>query len=538
MQRLFRTLGRISGKYYKACEDVVGHYKYGDIELEILSYPKDPFAPPGRLVVSFPKKWYPSLYHESKLARIVLAHFISGKASEINGRWIKIYPPTNVVLERTNCVVGKRIELRFDYHIPAKGRKIIGRQAKDMFKALLELIESIKYKNLSEDDKKRLLNLLHTVEDEEYIRKQMKGDYIAFIANGSILPREGNSRKPMKDAKPFYSPREFEVEFKTKHHGEIKGMGIERGKFTVITGANYHGKSTLLDAIAHGHYNHVPGDGREFVLTSEELFFTNKENRRVINSVDISQFVSSVPGGSNMKKFYTLSASGSTSQAAAICEALENRVAGILIDEDDSAVNMLVKSPELKKIIPEDLEPITPLLEVIKSFPKIGVTPILVVGALGEFLYEADKIIFMKNFEPLDGSKMVEKLKSIDIRRKDVSFPSLRKPKPILVKKTKTIGKDEIILKGQKRITVDLRGDIHKVIVERGQVYALADAVMCATKYMNGERSLKKVVDMVMNDISSKGLDVLGGRYKNYSMFTRHQLFYVLSRISNIEMIS
>ena len=114
----------------------------------------------------------------------------------------------------------------------------------------------------------------------------------------------------------------------------------------------------------------------------------------------------------------------------------------------------------------------------------------------------------------------------------------MRKPKPVIIRNTKTIGKDEIILKGQKRITVDLRGDIHKVIVERGQVYALADAAMYSMKYMNGNRTLKKVVDKVMNDINLNGLDILDGKYKNYSMFTRHQLFYVLSRISNLKMVS
>ena len=372
MQKLLRTLGRIDGKYYKACEDLVGIYKQNEIEMEILSYPKDPFAPAGRIIVSFPKKWYPLNFHKDKISRNVLAHFISMKASNINSRWIKIYPPTNVVLERTNCVISKRIELRFDYHVPSKGRKILGRQAKDMFIHLIEMVENLKYDKLNEDDKKYLLKLLYTIEDEEYVRKQLGKEYIAFIANNSILPREGNSRKPMVNAKPFISPKDLEVEFETKHSGTIKGLGIEKNKFTVITGANYHGKSTVLDAIAYGHYNHVPGDGREFVLTSEELVFTNKENRRIINNVDISQFVSSVPGGTDMKKFYTLSASGSTSQAAAISEALENRAGGILIDEDDSAVNMLVKSEELKKVISKDLEPITPLVEKIKSFVNWG----------------------------------------------------------------------------------------------------------------------------------------------------------------------
>ena len=530
MQRLMRTLGRIDGKYYKACEDIVGKYKHGDIELEILTYPKDPFAPAGRFVVSFPKKWYPEKFYSKKIFRIALAHFLSKKASALNGRWMKIYPPTNVFLERTNCIIGKRAELRFDYHIPANGRKILGRAAKDMFRGVIEFVEKLKYSSLNEDDKKLLKLYTDTIEDEEYVRKQMKGRYIAFVANGSVLPREGNSRKPMKNAKPFRSPKELEVSFETKHRGTIVGMGIEAGKFTIITGANYHGKSTLLDAIAHGVYNHVPGDGREFVLTSGEVFFTNKENRRVINDVDISQFVKSVPNGVNTKKFFTLSSSGSTSQAAAISEAIEDCVDGILIDEDDSAVNMLVKSSELKRIVPKDLEPVTPLVEKIRGFPNVGITPILVVGALGEFLPKADTIILMKNFEPY--KLEYEKAHETPV----VERPRTRKPKSAVFKKTKVIGKEEIILKGSKRINVDLRGDIHKVIVERAQVYALADAVVYASKYMNGKRGLKKIVDMVMNDIASNGLDILGRRYKNYSAFTRHQLFYVLSHISSLEM--
>ncbi len=531
MQRLMRTLGRIDGKYYKACEDIVGTYKQGSIFLEILTYPKDPFAPAGRFVVSFPKKWYPEEFHCDKIARLSLSHFLAKKASELNDRWVKIYPPTNVFLERTNCVISSRIELRFDYHIPANGRKILGRKAKDMFRNIVNFIENLKYDKLSEDDRKLLKSYKNTLEDEMLIRKKMKGKYIAFIANGSVLPREGNSRKPMKDAKPFVSPKEFEVSFDTRHHGTITGMGIEKGKFTVITGANYHGKSTLLEAIAHGIYNHVPGDGREFVITSGEVFFTSKENRRVINNVDVSQFIKNVPGGADTKHFYTLSSSGSASQAAAISEAIENEVDGILIDEDDSAVNILIKSKELSRIIPKELEPVTPLIKKIRAFSNLGITPILVVGALGEFLPLADNIIMMKNFEPHKLS--VDKISDEQYLERPLS----RVPKEFYVKKTKTIGKDEIILKGKKRITVDLRGDIHKTIVERGQVYALADAVVYATKYMNGKRTMKKIVDKVMNDISSNGLDVIGGKYKNYSMFTRHQLFYVLSHISAIEMV-
>ena len=223
------------------------------------------------------------------------------------------------------------------------------------------------------------------------IREWLKSsDYCAFVANGSILPRAKGTDLPMLDAIPFRSTPNDEIEI-----CGVRGMGIKKG-VTVITGGGYSGKSTLLDTISAGIYDHAFGDGRELCITDESAVTISAEDGRSVKHVNISPFIKWLPGG-DTSDFSTDHASGSTSQAANIMEAVDCNAKLLLIDEDRSATNFMIRDRMMKELI--EKEPITPFTDRVNELHKThGVSTILVIGGSGEYLSVADKIYMMEDY--------------------------------------------------------------------------------------------------------------------------------------------
>lgn len=265
-----------------------------------------------------------------------------------------------------------------------KHKKAVQMLTKDLPDAVNRFIEEFYHEGLN-----RALNLY---QKQEEIRAWLKErEYCAFVANGSILPREKGSDLPMLNAIPFQSTKEDEVEV-----AGIKGMVFKKG-VTVITGGGYSGKSTLLDAISAGIYNHIQGDGREFVLTEDSAMRISAEDGRSVRHANLSPFIKWIPGG-NPTDFSTEHASGSTSQAANIIEAINWGVTLLMIDEDKSATNFMIQDPIMKALI--EKEPITPFVERVQELSKqMGVSTILVIGGSSEYLQVSDRIYMMKDYQ-------------------------------------------------------------------------------------------------------------------------------------------
>ena len=223
------------------------------------------------------------------------------------------------------------------------------------------------------------------------IRKWLrKSPYCAFLANGSILPREGGNDLPMQGAVPFTSVAEEEIEV-----CGVKGMGIKRG-VTVITGGGYSGKSTLLEAISAGVYNHAWGDGRELCITDATAMGIVAEDGRSVKNVNIAPFIKWIPG-QDTAHFSTERASGSTSQAANIMEAVSMGSKLLLIDEDRSATNFMIRDARMRELVKK--EPITPFTERVRElYERSGVSTVLVIGGSGEYLSVADRVYLMEDY--------------------------------------------------------------------------------------------------------------------------------------------
>ncbi|MCR2045952.1 ABC-ATPase domain-containing protein [Acetatifactor muris] len=424
-QNELRTLLRsIDHKGYPAYKSLAGAWKFDRYTLVIDHVQGDPFASPSSLHVEIPHTLakFPAAYYAEDCGRIALQDFLvrqvgkqfeqynfRAKGSGKSGL-LSISRCGQAVLERSACeITDSGLIVRFYVGFPAFGRTInAGELDKILFDFLPRCVESsLFYARL---DGKRVESVVHLAEDQREVRRILKAEgLVAFVANGSVLPRKsGVSDLPMADSVPFTSPASMERTFRLPHRGEITGMAIPEG-ITLIVGGGYHGKSTLLEAIQMGVYDHIAGDGREFVITDDTALKLRAEDGRSIRNVDISLFINDLPNKKDTTKFTTEDASGSTSQAAAVVEGIEAGTRLFLIDEDTSATNFMVRDEFMQQVISRDKEPITPFLERAgELYEKAGISTILVAGSSGAFFYIADHILMMDCYRPVDITERVK----------------------------------------------------------------------------------------------------------------------------------
>lgn len=421
---LERLLMSINRKSYPAYKDLRGSYQFQGFQLNIDHVQGDPFAAPSKLSIQvkkaqagFPEEMYVKDYRRIALQdyltrtfyRAVGNYTFQAKGSGKSGL-IGISRCGQEILERTAFEINDgNLLVRFEVGFPANGRTINAFELKKiLFEYLPEAVrKSLYYKNLRAEEVRRVVEL---AEDQHTIREELKKrDLVAFVANGAILPREsGVSQRPMKNAIPFASPKSMEVEMNLPYKGKIAGMGIPAG-ITLIVGGGYHGKSTLLKALEQGIYNHIAGDGREYVITSDTAVKIRAEDGRAVSHVNISPFINDLPNRKDTVDFSTEDASGSTSQAANVVEAVQAGAEALLIDEDTCATNFMVRDSLMQAVVSGDKEPITPFtLQARELYERQGVSVILVAGSSGSYFYIADHILQMDNYRTFDITERVQ----------------------------------------------------------------------------------------------------------------------------------
>lgn len=415
LSQLLRSIDR---KSYPAYKSLAGSYDFNDYILSIDHVQGDPFASPSRLSILVParKAAFPIQLLDQPYKRTAAADYVLRAFSRAIGRFafkaggsgksglIGVTRPGQEVLSRTACEFTKDgLLVRFEVGFPAAGRTVLaGELEKILFDYLPKCAASaLRYPALPSGEVEQAVFLS---EDQQYIRKQLDSlGLCAFVADGSVLPREsGISDRPMEKAVPFSSPDSLAVTLNLPHRGQLRGMGIRKG-ITLIAGGGYHGKSTLLKALERGVYDHISGDGREFVITDATAMKLRAEDGRKITNADISLFINDLPNKTDTHRFCTLDASGSTSQAAAIVEGIEAGSRLFLIDEDTSATNFMVRDALMEEVVSKNHEPITPFLERARDlYEKAGISTILVVGSCGSYFYVADTVLQMDGYRAFD----------------------------------------------------------------------------------------------------------------------------------------
>lgn len=534
LQQLKTILQRIDRKGYKAYRDLRGVYQGGWFQLHIDHVQSDPFASPSRIRVtisrdrtSIRREWFATPHR-----KIALEDYLSREVATSIQRLkrrsrgtgtsglIAIDPPGQEILMRTSIKIDEQqVEVRLSVGLPAMGRKILAKQAIQM---LCESIPQILKQSILSFNLDSLQQQLQLADQQEAIRKFMKKNgWVAFVANGSILPRKsGVSDQPMarQEVIPFQSPKELEVEIPVPHRSPIRGMAIPKG-ITLIVGGGYHGKSTLLQAIERGVYSHIQGDGREFVLTDETACKIRAEDGRSVEKVNISPFISNLPFGRDTQQFSTEDASGSTSQATSIMEALEMGSQLLLMDEDTSATNFMIRDARMQKLVQKSKEPITPFIDKARLlYEEYGVSTILVIGGSGDYLEIADTVIMMESYRPSDVTQEAHQIaRTMDHHRQVEGgdrfgpiIPRKIQPKSLDAKKgqkekLKSHGVDRILYGGYE---IDLTAI--EQLVDPSQTRAIAEMIRYLSKNdFNEKQTLREAIDALYETIDQKGLDVI-----------------------------
>jgi predicted ABC-class ATPase len=394
---------------------------------------------------------------------------------------------------------------------------------------------------------------LRTVEDAQALRGQLeKRGLVAFVADGSILPRRsGASDLPLAEgAVPIRSPPELAVRLATPHSGEVAGMGIPRGT-TLIVGGGYHGKTTLLQALQDGVYDHIPGDGREKVVTLPAAVKVRSEDGRSVRQVDISPFLTNLPSGTDTSRFSTDNASGSTSMAAGIMEALEVGAPLLLLDEDTSATNFLVRDELMQQLVPKELEPITPFIDRVAELKERGVSTIHVMGGDGEYFAVADRVILMENYRPRDVTAEAHRIvRARPVPRRPEAPGPFRPPAPRVPLpgslsaetgggRTKVRARDvDEIRFGREEIELDTV----EQIVDPSQTRAIGQTLLhlVSSRYVDGRRALSEALDLLMREIEENGLEtIVQGRFGappgDLALPRRHEIAAALNRLRTLQ---
>lgn len=580
LNELSALLKSIDGANYPSYKQLRGAWQISSTLLLIFDHIQgDAFAAPSRARLRVPlsaTRFDPSLYstsirtiafcdyltrkfsHFSHVARLDYKPVARGWASAKGGN-ISIDSPGQHVLSRTSCIIdGNALELRITVALPARGRTIEGHVADETVTQILPIVaEKILY--AQKDDADQCAAHVTCIDEQEELRNQLANlGLIAFVSDGATLPREaGDSDKPMQGESvvKFKSPDSLALDVNLSTGRALRGMGIRPG-ISLIVGGGFHGKSTLLSALQVGVYNHVPGDGREFVCVVPQTVSIRSEDGRYVAGVNITPFINNLPFGRGTNAFSTKDASGSTSQAANIMEALDAGAKLFLIDEDLSATNFMIRDARMRQLVPAEKEPITPMTQRIRAlYQQEGVSSVLVIGGTGDYFDVSDTILMMDCYEPYDVTKKAKAIAatapSPPIPMSDCDKELIKGLfKPVQQRKISTESLRKVLISGKGRVFAKVRSSIEvgsqtidvsavAEIVEVSQSRAIAAALEKLGEMPELEtEGVAACVDKLIAEVRRFGLDVLncrGERLGHYSQPRSFELHAALNRLRGLE---
>lgn len=566
MKKLEELLKKSDHRSYPAYKSLKGRYHFPEFDLSIDHVQGDPFASPSSVSVHVSAKTagFPAWMYQKKYLRIALQDYLLRAMYRETGHYshktkgsgksglLAVSRCGQEILERSGCTIDPengRVTVRMQVGFPAAGRTTL---AGELRKILMDYIpacvkKALLYRNLNH---KKLSDWMKTAENQHLIRCQMKDqDLIAFVADDACLPRtSGVHDTPMRDAVLFQSPASMSVKMKLEDGSVLNGMGIHKG-VTLVVGGGYHGKSTLLSALERGVYNHIPGDGREYVLTDPTAMKLRAEDGRSVCHVDISPFISNLPNHKNTGDFSTPDASGSTSQAANTIEAILSGSQTLLIDEDTSATNFMVRDALMQKVVLREKEPIIPFVDRIRElYDDLGISTVLVAGSSGAFFLKADTILQMDEYRPFD---ITEKAKKEAREFLDKASSDIHRPDPMTVPQDRRIPQPDKSLRQNRKVKIRGNGtdgfSINRENVELRYLEQLTDAeqvntlgkilYFMETEVFDGKKKMSDCVDEVCRRLEKAGFSsVLSGRMPgNLAMPRRQEIYAMLNRYRSLQ---
>lgn len=580
-EALQAQLRGLDGQDYGAYQSLKGAWRFPDFELYLDRIPKDPYAPPGtgvyrarvsRSAAGFPPALLPAQGKmDSTVREIALRDFLArrffaqcaainkGRRGTGNSGVITIAEPGQEILERTSMVLAEdHIEARFSMSLPAQGRKVrAGIAAEMLCEELPEIVRSSLFNQRVDGAALEADMVAHlaAAEDSAYLRERLEQlGLVAFIADGARLPRKSGVENLPLDAaltRPFRSPESLRVRVELPNGGACSGMGIPRG-VTLIVGGGYHGKSTLLQALELGVYDHIPGDGRENCVALAATVKVRAFSGRGVSGTDISAFIGSIPGGipggGDTASFSTGNASGSTSQAAFIAESVEAGAQLLLMDEDTCATNFMIRDKRMQELVAKEHEPITAFVDRVRQlYEQHGVSTILVMGGSGDYFSAADCVIHMKEYTP---HEVTAEARAIAERFStgrapeggpDFALPRRRCPLAAGLDPRNEFGHFRIQAPATRQLIYgDTRIDLSDVeqLVETAQTKAIGRALQHMTPAMDGRHGIREIAHMLRDDLRAGGLDILDGALVgDLAAFRPLEFIAALNRIRGLRFV-
>ncbi len=532
MEKLRSLLQHIDGQGYKTYKQLRGIYNFNAFQLTIDHVQGDPFALPSRISIQLSPEQHglPAEFWQNRMSQTALEDYlgravhaairktVKGRRGTGHSGEMKIAVNGQQILRRNAVLIDdNQLEARLLFALPGSGRSILAQEAAVMF--FTELPQVVAAGLIwTQRSLTKMKQHIEQAEDQNALRNQLEQlNAVAFVADCSLLPRHsGVDDHPLTNGLAFKSPEELKCDVHLPHRGTISGMAVPQG-ITLIVGGGFHGKSTLLQALERGIYNHIPGDGRELVVTTVSAVKIRAEDHRKINQVDISPFIATLPGNRATKCFSTDNASGSTSQAANIIEALECDCKCLLIDEDTSATNFMIRDERMRKLVPDRQEPITPLLHRVRElYEKEGVSSIIVTGGSGEYLAVADRVIMMDNYQAFDVTEKARKLsgdkpssekervpfRKFQQRQVDLTIKPLPRQREAKIQ----VREQRLLEYGQKKI------DLSQVeqLLDAGQTETIGRLLAWCGKHDPQQTSgLIATLQQALDQVEQQGLDIL-----------------------------
>ena len=549
-------LHALDGRSYAAYKAIVGRYRApAGWFLHIDRVQSDPYAPPTRIHVDVPTDLHGlELLDEADLLadvdrRLAVGDFLTRELhAGFRGTALSIASPGQEILQRSSIILrpdekkegsGWTLEVRARLALPAQGRSIQGHEAsrivgRDLVRELEEAMD------LTGERGDRLVRHIATLEDHRALTATAaRNGWVSFLADGSVLPRRsGVSDEPLTGGVALEAPDSMAATVELPHAGTVRGTVVEAG-VNVIVGGGYHGKSTLLSAIERGVYPHVPGDGRELVATVPDAVKVRAADGRAVTGVDLTPFISHLPAGRDTASFTTRNASGSTSQAASIIEAVEAGSTVLLLDEDTSATNLLIRDSRMRELVAADREPITPLVDRIAAlFRQRGVSTVMVMGGSGDYLDVADRVLLMDAYHLRDVTEQARRVVADQPRPltelEDFAAPRQRVPEPAPPRtrrgpvRTRAQGTSTLVLDREDIDISDVGG-----VTDPGQAEAIAYALRALLEQrFDGVSPLRECLDDLEALLDEEGLDALTDERERPAFLVRPRMVDVGAAVS------
>ena len=199
-----------------------------------------------------------------------------------------------------------------------------------------------------------------------------------------------------------------------------------------------------------------------------------------------------------------------------MAEALEYGTSLLLIDEDTSATNFMIRDGRMQKLVAKEKEPITPFIDRVKElYDNFGVSTILIVGGSGDYFDVANHVIMMDEYVPKDVTEKAKEIAKSDENKREFSsndkFQGVTQRIPLKksflqsgkLDKTKAKGKYSILY-GKELI--DFSG--LEQLVDDSQTNCIAVMIdYFKNKVLDEKLTLSQAADRIYEKIEKDGLD-------------------------------